>query len=97
LMANLGLSLDNPSERTRTQDYHNHQWFQLRESAGLQFTVKQDSLQKFTGGSLQMRGGYVLRLRDGSSIDLRNLTLHARTDGSNVIDVVSADGKSWFY
>ena len=36
------------------------------------------SMQQFTGGSLQMRGGYVLHLADGSSIDLRDLSLRVR-------------------
>ena len=33
------------------------------------------ALDRFAGGSLQMRGGYVMRLPDGSSLDLRNLTM----------------------
>src|SRR5262249_54866610 len=54
-------------------------------------------LRSFTGGSLQMRGGYVLTLRDGSSIDLRDLALRVRPGNSNILDLVGSDGKVWFY
>jgi hypothetical protein len=98
LLGNLGLAVaDAPAGKLAKQDFRLHEWFDLRQSAGLQFTVNNASLRNFTGGSLQMRGGFVLKLRDGSSIDLRDLTLRARTDGSNILDLVSGDGKAWFY
>ncbi len=55
------------------------------------------ALKNFVGGSLQMRGGYVLRLRDGSTIDLRDLAFRVRPDYSNILDVVGSDGRAWFY
>jgi hypothetical protein len=98
LLGNLGLSVaDAPTGKLATQDFRLHEWFDLRQNAGFEFTVNNASLRNFTGGSLQMRGGFVLKLRDGSSIDLRDLTLRARTDGSNILDLVSGDGKAWFY
>jgi hypothetical protein len=98
LLANLGVSIaDAPAGKLATQDFRRHEWFDVRQSAGLQFTVNNASLRNFTGGSVQMRGGFVLKLRDGSSIDLRDLTLRARTDGSNILDLVSGDGKAWFF
>ncbi len=97
LMANLGLSLEAPSGKTATRDYQKHEWFTLRESGGLEFSVKNVTLQEFTGGSLQMRGGYVLRLADGSSIDLRNFTIRVNPHNPLILDIVSGDGKVWFY
>ena len=98
LLGNLGFVVgDAPAGKLAMQDFRLHEWFDLRQSAGLEFTVNNASLRNFTGGSLQMRGGFVLNLRDGSSIDLRDLTLRARTDGSNILDLVSGDGKAWFY
>src|SRR6185312_3261539 len=98
LLGNLGLTVaDAPSGKLAKQDFRLHEWFDMRQNAGLQFTVNNASLRNFTGGSLQMRGGFVLKLRDGSTVDLRDLTLRARTDGSNILDLVSGDGKAWFY
>jgi hypothetical protein len=97
LMVNMGLSLEAPSGKIATQDPDRHDWFELRESAGLEFHVANASLKQFTGGSLQMRGGYVLRLPDGDRIDLRNLTLRVRASDPKILDIVSGDGKAWFY
>ena len=98
LLSNLGVTVGNaPTAKLATQDFRLHEWFAVRESAGLQFTVSNAALRKFTGGSVQMRGGFVLQLRDGSTLDLRDATLRARADGSNVLDIVGGDGKAWFY
>ena len=67
LLGNLGVTVaDAPTGKLAKQDFRLHEWFDLRQNAGLQFTVLNAALRKFTGGSLQMRGGYVLKLRDGS-------------------------------
>ncbi len=98
LLGNLGVTVvDAPAGKLATQDFRRHEWFELRQSGGLQFTVSNASLRKFIGGSVQMRGGFVLKLRDGSTIDLRDLTLRTRKDGSNVLDLVGGDGKVWLY
>jgi hypothetical protein len=98
LLANLGVSVaDAPAGKLATQDFRLHEWFELRQSGGVQFTVSNASLRNFIGGSVQMRGGFVLKLRDGSTIDLRDLTLRTRKDGSNVLDLVGGDGKVWLY
>ena len=98
LLANLGVTVaDAPAGKLATQDFRRHEWFDLRQSGGLQFTVSNSSLKKFIGGSVQMRGGFVLKLRDGGTIDLRDLTLRTRKDGSNVLDLVGGDGKVWLY
>src|ERR1700749_4773913 len=98
LLGNLGVAVaDAPASKLARQDFRLHEWFDLCQNGGLQFTVNNASLRNFTGGSLQMRGGFVLKLRDGSTVDLRDLTLRARNDGSNILDLVSGDGKAWFF
>jgi hypothetical protein len=98
LLTNLGVDVGTtPEGKIAKQDFRLHEWFAVRESGGLQFTVANAALREFTGGSLQMRGGYVLKLRDGSSIDMRNLTVRVRPGSNNVLDIVSGDGQVWFY
>jgi hypothetical protein len=82
---------------TDASDLRNHRWFDVRQSGGLHFDVFNGSLQGFTGGSLQMRDGFAMRLPDGSSIDLHNLSLRARSDNPRVLDIVSSDGQVWLY
>jgi len=96
LLANLGIT-SKGSGVTAQQDLRRHEWFAVRQSGGLRFDVFNGSLQGFDSGSLQMRGGYVLNLRDGSTIDLRDLTIRARSDNPRVLDLVSSDGRAWFY
>ncbi|MGA9826717.1 MAG: hypothetical protein WBQ57_00030, partial [Rhodanobacteraceae bacterium] len=87
-----------PAPRTHSGGgFSPHTWFAVRETGGLDFAVSNSSLQRFTGGSLQVRGGYLLTLRDGSTIDLRNVTLRVRPDNPKVLDIVSGDGHAWFF
>ncbi|RYD15073.1 MAG: hypothetical protein EOP90_10910 [Lysobacteraceae bacterium] len=98
LLGNLGIAVD--AERDQmlpTTDRRQHEWFGLRESGGLDFLVRYGALERFSGGSLQMRGGYMLRLPDGSRLDLRNLTMRVRANEPGILDVVGADGRAWFY
>jgi hypothetical protein len=98
LLANVGVTIEATRQgQTAQTDFRRHEWFSMRQSGGLDFSVRNGSLQTFTGGSLQMQGGYVLRLADGSRIDLRDLTLRVRSDNPRVLDVVSSDGKVWFF
>ena len=98
LLDNIGVSVvaarDQQLDMT---DRRLHEWFTLRESGGLEFAVRYGSMEHFTGGSLQMRGGYQLRLPDGSTIDLRNLSLRVRAGNPDILDAFGADGKAWFY
>ena len=96
LMQNLGISVESRSGQTRQTDYRGHEWFALREAGGLQFVVRDATLQKFSGGSLRISGGYVLRLADGGRIDLRDATLRVNAKNPLVLDLVSGDGKVWF-
>jgi len=97
LMRNLGIRIESRTGQTRETDFRNHEWFALREAGGLEFSVRSGSLQKFLGGSLRLVGGYVLKLADGSTIDLRDVTLRVRPGDANILDVVSSDGKVWFF
>ena len=97
LTKDLGISLDKASMPLAKQDFRHHEWFALRESGGLKFSVINDALQAITGGSVQARGGYQVRLRDGSTINLSNMTLRPRPSDSRAIDIVGSDGKIWFY
>jgi hypothetical protein len=96
LLENLGVTVTT-SGRDAGNTTRDHDWFSLRESGGLEFSVRNATLQQFDGGSLQMRGGYVLRLKDGSQVDLRDFTLRVRPDDPKILDVVSSDGKVWFF
>ncbi|MEO7433770.1 MAG: hypothetical protein ABIR62_17525, partial [Dokdonella sp.] len=97
LLQNLGVKLDSATAKVAITDYRQHEWFQVRQTDGLQFSVKNGSLQQFNGGSLQMRGGYVLHLNDGSTIDLRDFSLRVRASDPKILDLVSSDGKVWFF
>ncbi|HEX7768882.1 MAG TPA: hypothetical protein VF422_02520 [Dokdonella sp.] len=98
LLGNLGLQVEGARDQQLAKtDRRQHEWFALRESGGLDFLVRYGALERFSGGSLQMRGGYVLQLADGSKLDLRNLTMRVRANDPGILDVTGADGRSWFY
>ena len=98
ILGNIGIHIEaSPSGQQVSKTLRGHEWFEVREAGGLTFTVLNGSMQQFTGGSLQMRGGYVLKLSDGSSIDLRDLSFRIRSDDPKILDVVSGDGKAWFH
>src|SRR5690606_29416533 len=98
LLGILGATIEpGTDQRLAREDARRHEWFALRDSGGLRFIVRNGALQRFSDGSLQMRGGYHMRLRDGSRIDLRNLTLRVRAGEPGILDLVGADGKAWFY
>jgi len=103
LLANLGVSIGQPAKTIVAPvtgghaDFRPHTWFGVRQSGGLDFAVSNGTLRGFNGGSLTMDGGFVLNLRDGSTIDLRNAVLRTRAGDPEVLDVVGADGKVWFF
>jgi len=97
LMQNLGIRVETRVGQLGRTDRDGHEWFPLREAGGLEFSVRDAALQKFVGGSLRLSGGYVLRLADGGTIDLRDATLRVNASNPLVLDVVSSDGKVWFF
>src|SRR5689334_21023818 len=96
LLKNIGITIEAPNAQI-DKNLRGHEWFDVRQSGGLTFTVRNGSMQQFNGGGLQMRGGYVLKLPDGSSIDLRDLALRIRDSDPKILDAIGSDGKSWFY
>ena len=68
----------------------------MRQAGSLDFRVANGNLQSFVGGSVQARGGYVLKTASGD-IDLTDFRLKTRADNPLVLDLVGADGKAWFY
>src|SRR5262245_12723190 len=86
LLGNIGVRIEaSPAAQIPGHNLRGHEWFEVREAGGLAFTVRNGSMQQFTGGSLQMRGGYVLHLADGSRIDLRDLSFRIRADDPRVL------------
>lgn len=71
--------------------------FALRESGSIQFRANRGSFAGFLSGSLQSRGGYNLTLADGSTIPLVDFRLRPNAENPMWLDVVSGDGKAWFY
>lgn len=71
--------------------------FAIRESGSIQFRAERGSFVGFLGGSLQSRGGYVIKLGDGSTIPLVDFRLRPNAKDPLFLDVVSGDGKVWFY
>lgn len=95
LLVNLGMTVQaKPAGQTSRVDRGNHQWFTLGKPT-LEFGVVNNTVEVFTGGAMQMQGGYVLDLRDGSHIDLRDATIRPNKTAPKVFDVVSSDGQVW--
>jgi len=99
-MGLLGLSV----ERAATVKSNSHRpqfdTVSLKQDGGLQIRVADLDFVGFQGGQLQANGGYLLKATGGlfpHDIDLRNFTLRPRKDNAFQLDVVSADGKAWFY
>lgn len=97
LAADIGLTLGAASSRHAELSFREHEMFDLRQNGSLDFNVRNGSLSDFVGGLLQARGGYVLDTPSGR-IDLTDFRLVPRVGSATpVLDVVSADGKAWFY
>lgn len=108
LLQSMGISIQGragmlPSDTARLTDglkvrqAYGSELFALRESGSLQFRAERGSFVGFLGGSLQSRGGYNLTLKDGSTIALVDFRLRPNAKDPMQLDVVSGDGKVWFY
>lgn len=72
--------------------------FSMRRSGSIQFRTHQHQFDGFTGGSLQVEGGYLITLpNDAGTIDLTDFRLQPSPLNPMFLDVVSQDGKAWFY
>lgn len=97
LLGAYGIAVQAAAGRIERSDWRDHEWFAVRQSDGLQFHVDGGALTAFSGGGVQLRGGYVVTLPDGGSIDLRDMAVRGRKDHPLVLDLVGVDGKAWFY
>lgn len=100
LAADLGLKIGGAQSRHAELSWLEHEVFDLQSVGSLDFEVRGGNLRGFVGGSLQARGGHVLDAASGR-IDLTNFRLVPRAERAAglppVLDLVSADGKAWFY
>ena len=96
LAADLGLVLGAASGRQGDLSFSGHETFNLSRAGSLNFDVRNGNLQRFVGGSLQARGGYVIDSPAGR-IDLTDFRLIPRVGEAAILDLVSSDGKAWFY
>jgi hypothetical protein len=100
LASDLGLTLGAAVNRQAELSPGQNEMFSLRQTGTLEFDVRNNNLYAFTGGALQAVGGYAIAA-PGGPIDLTNFTLVPRTGGAPgsvpILDIVSADGKAWFY
>ncbi len=71
--------------------------FPLLVSEGLSFNAPDGGFDRFVGGKLQVRGGFVLRLADGSALDLRNAVIRPSSDNPMHLELIGADGQAWVY
>jgi hypothetical protein len=99
LARDLGLVLGEATGRQAELSWYEHEVFSLRQAGTLEFDVRNGNLRGFVGGALQAAGGHVIDTAAGP-IDLRDFRLVPRrtVDGARpILDLVSADGKAWFY
>jgi hypothetical protein len=96
LAERIGLRIGAPSARIADAPNHHYQRFEVRRSGALEFRIENNHFRGFDGGSLQAHGGYVIDVPDGR-IDLADFRLVPRAGDPFVLDLVSADGKAWFY
>lgn len=99
LASDLGLVLGAAQGRHARLSWYEHEVFDLRQAGSLEFDVRNGKLRSFLGGSLQASGGHVIDTAAGR-IDLRDFRLVPRPAAAGVppvLDLVGADGKSWFY
>ncbi|MGQ0800579.1 MAG: hypothetical protein ACT4NL_10775 [Pseudomarimonas sp.] len=71
--------------------------FPLLMSEGLRFNAPDGGFDRFVGGKLQVRGGFMLRLADGSAVDLRDPVIRPSVENPLHLELVGADGKAWVY
>ena len=102
LASDLGMVLGAASGRYAQLSGYDHEVFNLRPAGSLDFNVSNGNLRGFVGGGLQAAGGHVIDMPSGR-IDMTDFRLiprlSAKGAGSEppVLDIVSSDGKAWFY
>lgn len=97
LAGDLGLRFSQAAGRHAELSWFDHELFDLNRGSTLEFDVRNGNLSRFVGGTLQALGGYTITTRDGGSIDLNNFRIVPRPGDTPILDLVSADGRAWFY
>ncbi len=95
LLRDLGVTIS-PASGAQVRSHEGIDRLALRETVGLQFTVKDGNFTGLHGGSLSVQGGYDMRSAD-LTVALRDFSLRPRHSGGAELDLVSGDGKVWFY
>jgi hypothetical protein len=90
----VGVELSAAVKEARNPDYA---IFPLLAGKGLEFNAPDGGFERFVGGKLQVRGGFMLRLADGSAIDLRNAVIRPSADNPMHLELVGSDGQAWVY
>jgi hypothetical protein len=96
LAQDLGLKIGPAQERHAALSWFEHELFDLRQQGAIEFDVRNGNLSAFVGGVLQSRGGYVLDTPAGR-IDLTDFRLVPRKSEALRMDLVDAEGRTWFY
>ncbi|MEO8460538.1 MAG: hypothetical protein ABI451_08425, partial [Dokdonella sp.] len=96
LAGDVGLKIAAPTGKLTGLSWREHERFDLRRTGSLEFTVGNGNLQAFVGGSLQTRGGYVVKTAHGE-INLTDFRIRPRANDPLILEMVGADGKVWFY
>ena len=78
------------------RDRRGFQLVPLRDQAGLRFAVNSLNFDHFVDGRLSLRGGFTLSLPDGA-IRLADASLRPRAGDAQTLDLVDAQGNTWFY
>lgn len=97
LLEAIGVTLEVPKQHLDGLSWREHERFALRQAGSLEFHASNGNLSEITGGSLQARGGYVLDLSDGGTLDLTDFRLRPKAGNPLVLELVGNDGKAWFY
>ncbi len=100
LAADLGLRIGAAQGRHAELSWLEHETFNLQPTSSLDFEVRRGGVRAFVGGELRSAGGHVLE-HAGGRIDLSAFRLVPRAGQkageAPVLDLVSADGRAWFY
>ncbi len=97
LASDIGLTITATAGKLAQPGWDNHEMFELRSAAALEFEVRNGNLSSFLAGQLQAQGGHVIDSASGR-IDLTNFRLVPRRGGTvPILDVIGPDGTAWFY